>query len=469
MLSNPKTWDVVIVGNGILATTTARELMLRDSSLRILCIGPRSRSGSATKAAAAMLNSIAEVDSDTLDFPILRARLALNRLANRSTWTEFLRLLEDESGRSISYGFGTYVINNSKAGLLEDRNYDAILRALETFNEEYRFCTPNMIPKYKPQSNVRALRSLFLPNEGWVNPVQTLDALEISLSRYTNFELLDDCVESIVYRDNEVRGVKVRTGGTVSANCVLLANGAAMSDVLVASGLEELCLRVFYGVGVTALLRSESDTLTNCIRTPNRGLACGLYSAPQSPTETIVGATNAIWDSPRFEPTLSNVHTLLSNARTELSLNLDRSSIVRFNVGWRPITEDLMPLIGASPIQGLYIWNGMRRDGFHCAPVLSGLLSQVILGGVMPDEFKPFAVRTKPLKIYTRDESIERIVDHSLCGAFEHGLDLGGLEPDLLERSFLRLATEVHDRLNLNSIGIHPEFFSYYRRLLQVA
>ena len=467
-MTKSKAWDVVIVGNGILASTTARELLLRDSSLKVLCIGPRSRSGSATKAAAAMLNSLAEVDNDTLDFPLLRARLNLNRLANRSTWTEFLRQLKDESGMNVSHGFGTYVINNSKAGQLEDRNYDSILRALKEFNEDHEICSPNSIPKYKPQSNVRALRSLFLPNEGWVNPLQTLESLEVSLSRYTNFDSLDDYVESIVHECGKVVGAKLRGGSTVPTNCVLLANGAAMSDVLASSGLDDLCLRVFYGVGVTALLRSDVETLVNCIRTPNRGLACGLYSAPQSATETIIGATNAIWDSPRFEPTLNNVHTLLSNARTELNINLDRSSIVRLNVGWRPITEDLMPLIGSSPIEGLYIWNGMRRDGFHCAPVLSGLLSQVILGGALPDELKPFAVRTKPLKIYTRAESVERIVDHSVCGAFEHGLDLGGLEPDLLARSFLRLANEVHDRLNLASVGIHPEFFSFYRRLLQV-
>ena len=458
--------DVIVIGNGILGLSLVYALSSADAGLRVVCVGPKTRPGSATMAAAAMLNSFAEVDSDTLTNAVLRARFDLNRLSNRSTWEDFLAGIEHASGSKITRGFGTYVINNAKAGNLEDRNFDAIVQALDTHGQRYEIVAPTQIPRYSPSSEFRALRSIFLHDEGWVNPIETLHALETALGQRPSVTLIDSTVDTVVLNKEKFKSVRLSDGSVLSAAKVILANGAEMSSLLERSALSNICLKTYFGVGVSALLQTDSITLTNCIRTPNRGLACGLYSAPQSPANTLVGATNTIWDRPRTTPTISNIRTLLTNACTELNSQYSRAHLVRLNVGWRPITEDLMPLIGESQIPGLYILNGMRRDGFHCAPVVSSALSRLIMENLSTPELAPFGIRNSPISIFTREESIDKIVDHKLCGALEHGLRLGDLELDVIANEFRREANEVHDQLGLTETGIHPEFFSYQKMKL---
>ena len=57
----------VIVGNGIIALTTAFRLSKKlGTGDTITIVGPAARTGSATMAAAAMLNSFAEIDAYSL-------------------------------------------------------------------------------------------------------------------------------------------------------------------------------------------------------------------------------------------------------------------------------------------------------------------------------------------------------------------------------------------------------------------
>src|SRR5437899_9055482 len=115
----------VILGNGILAAAIAFRLTKRlAANDRIIIIGRRARPGSATLAAAAMLNSFAEVEVGSLKSELDRYRFELSRAAGRM-WPQF----ENEIADTIPGGgleLGTYVINNSAADDLDDENFDAI-------------------------------------------------------------------------------------------------------------------------------------------------------------------------------------------------------------------------------------------------------------------------------------------------------------------------------------------------------
>ena len=57
----------IIIGNGIIALTTAFRLLKKLAPTdNISIIGPKNRPGSATLAAAAMLNSFGEIESHSL-------------------------------------------------------------------------------------------------------------------------------------------------------------------------------------------------------------------------------------------------------------------------------------------------------------------------------------------------------------------------------------------------------------------
>ena len=56
-----KTSDITIIGNGISALSLAFRIKQRDRSCSVTVIGPKDRKGSATLAAGAMINVIAEI------------------------------------------------------------------------------------------------------------------------------------------------------------------------------------------------------------------------------------------------------------------------------------------------------------------------------------------------------------------------------------------------------------------------
>lgn len=456
--------DVIIIGNGILGTSLAVQLAWKSPDLRIIQIGGKARAGSATNAAAAMLNSFAEIDTDTLQFPILKHRFELNRLANRNIWENFLSRISDDSGQKIHHGFGTYVINNSKSGVIEDENFDAIVNALIEYGANFDWITPRDIPNYRPANSVRAIRAIYIHDEGWVNPIEMLSGLDAVLSTHERYRLVDDEVLSLKISGGVVDFVELSTGSTCSAPKIVIANGASMSNLLVNSGLSELVLPVYFGVGVTAVLETRELTLANCIRTPNRGLACGLYSAPRSTEQTVIGATNTIWDKPQLSPTVNNLQSIFKNVETELNIDFSSACVSQINLGWRPITEDLMPMIGETEISGLFVINAMRRDGFHCSPVVSDIVSDLLMKRPVSFDIELFQPRRKPISVFTRSQSVERIVSHTISGAVEHGFESGSpIQSNRIEAAIQHEAEVLHDYLDMGDCGIQPEFFSYFR------
>ena len=143
----------------------------------------------------------------------------------------------------------------------------------------------------------------------------------------------------------------------------MLAPGAAFTKIIAASNLDLRFPQIFYGVGCSILLRTNDSTLANCIRTPNRGLACGVYSTPQDSEHTLVGASNFISPAPEETVRLTSVYTLIKAAMEQINSDYYRCGLEQVNVGWRPTSEDTLPLLGATSIKNLFVATGTKRDG----------------------------------------------------------------------------------------------------------
>src|SRR5882724_423876 len=108
--------DLVVIGNGIVALTTAFRIAgSAGPNDRIRIVGPRTRDGSATLAAAAMLNSFAEIEVGSLDTDVDRLQFELGRRATQ-LWPAFgdalVRAVEPAAGiERLGYGVGTYVVD----------------------------------------------------------------------------------------------------------------------------------------------------------------------------------------------------------------------------------------------------------------------------------------------------------------------------------------------------------------------
>jgi glycine oxidase len=392
--------NVVIVGNGILGLTAAYKLIKKERNINITLIGPYDNKGCASLAAAAMFNSFAEIDGHTLKNKIEYEKFIFNKMST-PFWPDLLKEIGSDAGKKLEYGFGTFVINNHSSDVLEDENFNAIIEALGQFKEEFSLVTPPSIPNYKPSAFGRASRSIYINNEGWVNPVLLIDALKTILLNSGKVNFINGYCKSIYKNYNKIEHALLEDSTKIYGDVFLMTPGATFSKIIAASNLELKFPKIFYGVGCSLLLKTGDDTLSNCIRTPNRGLACGIYSAPHDSQHTLIGATNNISPVPIDNAHANNIYSILKSAMEQINSDFYRSEVVKINVGWRPTSEDTLPLIGRSSIDNLIIATGTKRDGLHCSPVISDYLSDIILNN--HSETDPFYSREGSCKdIYKR-------------------------------------------------------------------
>ncbi len=474
----------VIIGNGILALTTAFRLTRRVAGDdRISIIGSRERPGSATLAAAAMLNSFAEVEVGSLETEVDLYRFELSHLATRM-WPKFERELIDAAGDRLPpacarcEGFsgggcidkGTYIVNNTAADVLDDENFEAIVEALDRFDEPYHWVSPREIPNYSPAQRYRATRAICIPNEGWVNPRIMMEKLDAIVARCGQVSFVDSSAKRLLGTSKGVEGVVLEDGRVLKGDRFLLATGATTTDLLAASEILLPVQRVFYGVGVSLEIRSPGFPHTKCVRTPNRGLACGVYSVPyftlpDAPNDHIlIGASNFISPAPYLHGRLTSVEALMRAAIEQINTNFYRADLVRVNVGWRPTTVDTYPLIGRCSVPNLVIATGTKRDGFHLSPLLSSVLAAILHDEAVDPRFSVFAPERAPIRSLTRAVAIERGARHLMSAAYQHGFSpsAGQMSAQVLQM-FQDDLERLHDKVGARDWGIPPEMIDMYR------
>jgi glycine oxidase len=465
----------VILGNGIIAMTTAFRLAGRSApGDRITIVGKRSRHGSATLAAAAMLNSFAEVESDSLDSELDRYRFELSRLAARM-WPAFEKeiLLAAGSAEVLPGGrfdSGTYVINNTAADDLDDENFDAIVRALVQFNEPFEHVSPRDIPNYMPDQRHRATRALCIRNEGWFNPRLVMEDLDKALDRHPGVSFVEDHAARLVRAGPVISSVTLEGGRYLKADKFILATGATVSRILQDSNLGIEVQPVFYGVGVSAEIRSPEFPHRKCIRTPNRGLACGIYTVPyltghEGPNDHIlIGASNFISPVPCDYGRLTSVESLMRGAMEQVNTNFYRADLVRVNVGWRPTSQDTYPLLGKTSIPNLIVASGTKRDGFHLSPVISEKIIAMLFDEPVEERFAWFSPERAPIRSLGRDEAIAKAVRHQISASYQHGFSPSANRmPEQIRRMHRDELERLHDQVGAHDWGIPPEMLDMYR------
>lgn len=455
--------NVIIIGNGILGLTTAYRLAEKDKSLKVTIVGPNGRIGCASLAAAAMLNSICEVDTSTKVSEPERGKFQLNRQAT-ALWPNFLEKIQLDSDMKLHYGFGTYLVNNHATDALEDLNFDAVLETLKELAEPYENISANEIPKYNPSPRLRAARAIYIPGEGWLNPVLLISALESILRKNNRITFIDDECISLNKVGDTISNIALKNNGTLSGDCYFLAPGAVYSKIIDNSNFVLPTPRVFYGVGCSLLLKTDENTLTKCVRTPNRGLACGIYAAPYDSNHIVVGASNYISASPEYHARLESVRNILQSAMEQLNTHYYRSQIVKINIGWRPTSADTVPLIGKTSVPNLFIATGTKRDGLHCSPLISDIMSNLILGKENSADISLFKPERELIRSFSREEAIDLSLKHTINAAYQHGFQPPNSTMTTDLNTYYRSDLEaLHDKVGAIDWGIPPEMMTMYR------
>lgn len=474
----------VVIGNGIVGLTIAFRLAKRAGAKdRVTVVGEKSRPGSATLAAAAMLNSFAEIEKDSLESELDCYRFELSQLAAKM-WPEFERELVDASSSFRDAGkykkefvadgtggnTGTYVINNTAADDLDDANFDAILKALQDFNEPYRLVNPSEIPNYMPEQRHRATRALYIDNEGWFNPRLMVEKLDFALSCFPQVSYINSNAERLEGDLGGVSAAVLENGDRVEGDNFVVATGSTAGSLLEKSKLGIQMQRIFHGVGVSIEVKSRDFPHTKCIRTPNRGLACGVYTVPyfmeseERQDHILIGASNFVSPDPLAHGRISSVETILRAAIEQVNSNFYRAELIRVNVGLRPTSQDTYPLIGKTSINNLVVATGTKRDGFHLAPLISEQITSMIYGEPVDERLDWFAPERAPIRAMTREEAITKAVKHQMSAAYQHGFSPSKSRmPDQLKKMYRDDLERLHDQVGAKDWGIPPEMLDMYR------
>jgi glycine oxidase len=331
-----KTWDIIIVGAGIIGLSLAIEL--RKQGLRVLLVEKGQPGREASWAAGGMLVSSG-----------LETPAALQPLATASArmYPEFVHELEDESRLKIDL--------RSEGTLVWEPAADAHLRAAHPLLAPLAELEPNLA--------VTGHAPLFLEEQS-VDPRDLVTAA-VAAARHRGVDFSSgDHVLGVVMDGGKASGVRTNktsfAGGAV-VNCA----GAWAGQI----GPHGFPTRPVKGQMLSVVM-PEKNLLRHVIRTQD------VYLIPRSDGRLLIGATveEAGFDKQVVPETLQK----LRQKALELVARLADARILEGWAGLRPGTPDALPILGATATPGYFVATGHFRDGILLAPITASVMAAIV-------------------------------------------------------------------------------------------
>ncbi len=332
-----KTWDVIIVGGGIIGLSLAIALRKRGATILVVERGEPGRE--ASHAAGGML-----VDC------LFETPPALQSLATASAgmYPEFAYELEVESGMKVD---------------LRDLGTILFPSAEHICHLEGAPLAAPVLAELEPllaQSN----RPAFYLQERCVDPrALTSAVLKTAKSRGVDFSS-GDPVTAVNLSDGQVSGVTTTKTSFLAPKVVNCA-GAWSGQI----GPHEFPTRPVKGQMLYLAMPSRT-LLRHVIRSPEA------YLIPRSDGRLLVGTTveEAGFDKRTDTATIQR----LRRAAIALVPKLADAKILEDWAGLRPGTPDALPILGATATPGYYVATGHFRDGILLAPITAKIMTAVI-------------------------------------------------------------------------------------------
>lgn len=337
-----KTWDVIVIGGGIIGVSLS--IALRKRGATVLLVERGEPGHEASHAAGGML----------VDCP-LETPPTLQDLASASArmYPEFVHELEVESGMKADLrDFGTIVFL-SEGHAERDREFVSS-HALR-----------NPVGEIEPALNQIDGPVIYLKERSVDPQGLAAAAIKTAKNRGVDFSSGDE-VTAVHESNNRATGVKtVKT--SFSGHKVINCAGAW------AGMIEPIALptRPVKGQMLCLALPSR-NLLRHVVRSPK------VYLIPRSSGRLLVGATveEAGFDKRTVPSTIQRQH----QAALELIPQLRDAKILGDWAGLRPGTPDGLPILGETEISGYYAATGHFRDGILLAPITAEVMAQVIFG-----------------------------------------------------------------------------------------
>ena len=368
-----RTCDVAVIGAGVIGLSVAWRVAQRGMTVTV--VDPAPGSG-ASAVAAGMLAPVTELHYAE------RALLDLS-LDSAHRYADFVAELENVTGHDVGYRRdGTLSVGWMGSDLAALRDLAEFQRGLGLAVEplsavELRRLEPMLAPGLPG--------GVLVTGDHQVEPPALVRAL-CAAARSAGVQLVDQPVANLRCDGDNVVGVDLADGSSVTAAETVIACGAWSAKLALPGGVE---LAVRPVKGQTLHLAGEPGVITHVIRGAVRGMP--VYLVPRTDGRLVIGASSeeAGYDA---RPRAGVVHDLLRDAQALLPA-VAELEFVEVRTGFRPGTPDNAPLLGRVGVDGLVIATGHHRNGVLLAPVTADGVADLLDKGAPPDSWRAFDPR----------------------------------------------------------------------------
>jgi len=348
---------VAIIGGGVMGCATA--LALSDRGAEVVVLERAVPGAEASSAAAGILGAQVELRHSTgADSGMF--------LRARDAWGPWARQLRERAGIDVGYRVsGVLRVAFNAAQQLELEREVAAQRERDLRAELLEGHDARVVESALSGDVVAAAH---FADDAQVDPQLVLRALITVLARAPGVVMRSGAtVEGLMIEADRCVGVKLE-GGAVRADATVLAAGSWSSLV---PGIPKSLPTVRPVRGQMVLVDERPPTVSTIVFGP------GGYVVPRGDGRVLCGSTME-HAGYRKEVTAAGVHAVLGAALACVP-SLGAAQLVSTWSNFRPHAEGDKPLVGRSPLPGLFLAAGHHRNGILLAKVTGDAVADAVL------------------------------------------------------------------------------------------
>lgn len=382
--------EIVIIGAGIIGLSAAFQLARRKAGRIVVLEKGRSPGEGSTGASSAVCR-----------FKYTRpemVRLAVEGIAAYRNWSDYLGLA-DPAGRFNATGVLWLGSGASQAAEVE-RLAGFGVRAEVIDDRELHRRYPAINPCLLQPDFATAMphdchgggEHLVELDGGYFDPVDALTDL-VTACRQLGVEFrFDACVRRALIQSGRVAGVELADGEVIEAEAIVTSAGPWCNRLFAESGFA--CRWPLRPTRIQAVHFDRPVEVVGDIPVTVDPVA-GIYFRCQNRGQQLIVSSvleederEEVTDPDRFATYADDafIHTKLFAAQHRL-FGLDDIRKIRGYSGLYTINDwDVHPIIGESPVAGLFVANGFSGHGFKLAPAIGSMLAQAITQSRLPGD-----------------------------------------------------------------------------------
>lgn len=362
-----KKFDALVVGGGIIGCSIACEL--RRAKLKVAVVEKNTPGAEASVAAAGMLAPHGGPRGKTVFFNLLRDSLAL--------YPQFIEEVEKATGVETEFrnsGLFYLAFNEEDESSLQEK-YDWQKKS----EVEAEWVSGAHIRKNEPWAGPHVTKGLYFPDDCQVDNIKLMRAMEVWARKLGVEFLLGNAATKIWLDDSKLKGVIVGREKIESPVVVNAAGAWADFDKSLPFSIPVKPSR-----GQIMVIWQHKPVFRRMIYTRK------VYLVTRDDGRIIVGSTveSVGYDK---DVTVRGLQKLVRGV-VEVNPDLGALSFSQCWAGLRPRSQDNLPILGKSPVPGLFLAAGHFRNGILLAPITSRLISQMVLGKSVTHDLTPFDI-----------------------------------------------------------------------------